>query len=156
MKLRRSIVVCLSLLTAVLLWWPMHRALAPGGWTVAKATIMGSFALATLWVGFCFAQGLLGFAVLLFRTRPPASYPPPASRIAIGVTVRNEDMGAVLPPLRRLLDGLDAAGAGTRFVLFVLSDSTDTSEEPAIAAFRAADRAPDRIRYRRRTDNDRF
>jgi membrane glycosyltransferase len=156
MKLRRSIVVCLSLLTAVLLWWPMHRALAPGGWTVAKATIMGSFALATLWVGLCFAQGVVGGIALLFRPRQPAFYPVPGSRIAIAVTVRNEDMGVVLPPLRRLLDGLDAAGAGDRFALFVLSDSTDTSEERAIAAFRTADRDPERIRYRRRTDNERF
>ncbi len=156
MKRRRSIVVCLSLFMAGLLWWAMHRALAPGGWTVAKAAAMGSFALATLWVGVCFAQGVVGLTALLRRRTAPSSFPVPSARIAIAVTVRNEDMGVVLPSLRRLLDGLDAAGAGDRFALFVLSDSSDASEEPAIEAFRSADRDPNRIRYRRRADNDRF
>jgi len=48
-----------------------------------------------------------------------------ATRTAIAVTVRNEDMAAVLPPLRRLLDGLDAAEPGGAFALFVLSDTND-------------------------------
>ena len=161
MRLRRPIVLCSSLLTAFVLSWSMHRALVAGGWSLAKGATMGSFALASLWVGLCFTNGAVGFVALLFRPRPPASYPIPAKPIAIAVTVRNEDMGLVLPPLRRLLDGLDAAGAGHRFALFILSDSSDASrgssgEEPAIAAFRAADRCPERIRYRRRGDNVRF
>ena len=160
MRLRRLTVVCGSMLTAGLLTWLMHRALmplgAPGGWTGAKVAIMGSFALASLWVGLCLTQGVAGFAALLVRPRPPLSYPIPGSRIAIAVTVRNEDMGAVLPPLRRLLDALDAAGAGHRFGLFILSDSTGDTEEPAFSAFRATDPDPARICYRRRTDNARF
>jgi membrane glycosyltransferase len=158
MRSRRLIVLCSSLLTAAVLSWLMHRALAPGGWTVAKAAMMASFALASLWVGLCLTNGVAGFIVLLARrhVREPVRYPVPASRIAIAVTVRDEAMEAVLPPLRRLLDALDAAGARDRFALFILSDSTDATEEPAIAAFRANDPDPARIRYRRRTDNARF
>ena len=157
MPFRRALMLCGSLLAAAGLIALMLAALAPGGWTPAKAAMLGSFALAALWVGFCLMQGVVGFVVLLCRAPLPEAYPLPASRIAIAVTVRNEDMDAVLPPLRQLLDELDALGAGDLFALFVLSDSSDAAadaEEQAIAAFRKAD--PARIRYRRRTDNDRF
>ncbi len=56
---------------------------------------------------------------------------------AITVTVRNEDMGTVLPPLRRLLDQLDAAGAGERFALFGLADPA--ALRVALAAKEAVD-----------------
>ena len=151
MKRRRLIVACSSLLTAAILSWLMHRTLAPGGWTLAKGAMMVSFAPASLWVGLCLTNGVAG---LLHRAEQPDADYVPRSRIAIAMTVRDEDMGLVLPPLRRLLERLDAAGAGRQFGLFILSDSTDGSEEPAIAAFRAAD--PERVRYRRRTENTGF
>ena len=157
--LRRIVVLCGSLLMAAVLTLLMARALAPGGWSGAKAIMAISFGLASVWVGFCFMQGVAGFVVLMRRAPAPLDYPIPSTRIAIGVTVRDEDMGAVLPPLRDLLDGLDAAGAGAAFALFVLSDSAERSgpaEEPAVAVFRAADRDPNRIHYRRRSENTGF
>ena len=65
MVFRRLLVALLSLLTAAALMLLMHRALAPGGWTVAKAVMMGSFGFASLWVGLCFVQGVAGFAILM-------------------------------------------------------------------------------------------
>jgi membrane glycosyltransferase len=89
---------------------------------------------------------------------PDAGAPP--AMTAIAVTVRDEDMGNVLPPLRRLLDGLDAAGLGSRFALFVLSDTREptlaAAEALAVERFRAADRDPARIRYRRRARGEGF
>ncbi len=161
MAVRRLIVALCSLAVAGLLIVLMSRALAPGGWTVAKAVMMGSFGLASLWVGLCCVQGVAGFAILM-RASPPSAPPAswtPSSRIAIGLTVRDEDMAAVLPHVRRLLDELDAAGVGQAFAVFILSDSTDAAaaaEEAAVAAFRASDPIPARVRYRRRTDNARF
>ena len=151
MTRRRLFVLCSSLATAFVLSWLMHRALAPGGWTLAKAAIMGSFALASLWVGLCLTHGVIG---LFARSDRPDQAYQPKTHIAIAMTVRDEDMTTVLPPLRRLLDDLDAAGAGGRFQIFILSDSTDASEEPAIAAFRATD--PERMHYRRRLENTGF
>ena len=183
MGFRRLIVALSSLATAAALTFLMYRVLAPGGWTVAKATMMVSFGVASLWVGLCLTNGVAGFLILTRRrvvtrtatgarnahplpgsegeTLVPHSmlHPTPSCRIAIGLTVRNEDMGAVLPPARRLLGELDAMGAGHAFALFILSDSTDAAaaaEERAVAAFRAADRDPARVRYRRRTDNAGF
>ncbi len=155
MQRRRLIVACSTLLTAVLLSWLMARALAPGGWTLPKMAMMGGFALASLWVGMCLTNGVSGFLAAPWREPPPAGpCPAEATRIAIAVTIRDEDMGIVIPPLRQLLDALDVTGHGHRFTVFILSDSTDASEEPAIAAFQVA--YPNRIRYRRRSDNARF
>lgn len=161
MLFRRLIVALIVVATALALDAELWTALAPSGgqWTVAKAVMFGSFALATPWVGFCVANGLIGFVILLARGQatPPwdaAPLPPPEAlpRTALAVTVRNEDIDSVLPPLRLLLDDLDRAGMGQRFVVWVLSDTNDPAlalaEEQAVAAF------GDRIRYRRRTSNE--
>ena len=192
-------VVGLVLLVSVCLATAMFLTLAPGHWTVAKALMMLSCLGAAPWVGFCAANGLIGFILRLsrhavpplihhHRARPGDLSPhaprqiagsgpghdvegtapcgrtaavhaaPP--RTAIAVTVRNEDMAVVLPPLRRLLNGLDAAGVGGAFALFVLSDTSDPvlaeAEEQSVAAFRVADPRPDRVHYRRRSDNRGF
>uniref|UniRef100_UPI0018DFD49B glucans biosynthesis glucosyltransferase MdoH n=1 Tax=Roseomonas rosulenta TaxID=2748667 RepID=UPI0018DFD49B len=77
----------------------------------------------------------------------------PRGRTAIAICVRNEDMGAVLAPLGRLMDGL----APERFALWVLSD---TPAGPAAAAEEAAFRAfaveHPNAHYRRRAENEGF
>ncbi len=169
MAFRRIIFAAIVLLAAagltVLLW----RALAPGGWTVAKIMILLCFLGVAPWLGACAGNAVLGFAILLLARDPArAVLPAPADphagalrlAIALAVTVRDEDMAQVLPPLRRLLDGLDRAGAGGRFAAFILSDTQEAgraaAEAQAVAAFRANDRDPARIRYRRRAGNAGF
>jgi len=150
------LVVCVGLGAAMVL------TLAPGGWTVAKAVMLASCLGAAPWVGFCAANGLIGFGLRL--PRPPVPPRPMIEgklpRTAIVVTVRNEDMLAVMPPVRRLLDGLDMAGAGDAFALFVLSDTNGPgaaeAEERVVASFRAGDRCPARIHYRHRPVNTGF
>lgn len=159
MRLRVLAVCAIVLLVCLCLAVAMLRTLAPGGWTVAKAVMLASCLGAAPWVGFCAANGLIGFAL---RLRRPAAPPPvtihgPLPCTAIAVTVRNEDMDLVLPPIRRLLDGLDRTRAGRAFALFVLSDTNDPAaaeaEEMAMASFQANDPNPARIRYRRRRQN---
>jgi membrane glycosyltransferase len=79
-------------------------------------------------------------------------------RTAIAVTVRNEDMRLVLQPLRRLLHDLDRLHCGGAFTLYILSDTQGpaTAEHQEIARFRAEDRDPARIHYRRRPANTGF
>ena len=159
MPFRVLTVGSIVLLVSVCLGIAMFETLAPGGWTVAKAIMLASCLGAAPWVGFCAANGAIGFVLRLPRPAIPPATPIDGvlPRTAIALTVRNEDMGKVLPPVRRLLDGLDAAGAGDAFALFVLSDTGDPStaeaESHAAAAFRASDRDPERIRYRRRHQN---
>ncbi len=148
------LLVCASLGAAVFL------ALALGGWTAAKLIMMASCLGAAPWIGICAANGLIGFALRLGRPAapPPVTIQGVPPRTAIAITVRNEDMDRVLPPLRRLLNGLDAAGAGGALALFVLSDTTGPSaaEAKAVASFQAHDGDPNRIHYRRRQENSGF
>ena len=121
------------------------------------------------WLGICAGNALPGFAIAMLARDParrvlPVDVPPDAGPVtlttALAVTIRNEDMALVLPPLRRLLDGLDRAGAGGHVALCLLSDTQEsalaTAEARAVAAFRAADAVPSRIRYRRRLANAGF
>ncbi|HEY7578073.1 MAG TPA: glucans biosynthesis glucosyltransferase MdoH [Acetobacteraceae bacterium] len=170
MVMRRAVVLLIALLTDAGLAWLLWRVLAPDGWTTAKLVMAAAFAGTAPWTGLCAANGLIGFALLVGGWREPRlplregdgrrarAYP----RTAIVVTVRDEDIQRVLSPLRHLLHGLDLAGAGDAFGVFILSDSTlsdstgATAEEQAVAAFRAEDHDPARIRYRRRPVNTGF
>ncbi len=146
--------------------------LAPGGWSAAEAAILLCYLGTIPFAALSAANALVGF-VIRIGSRDPAGAVLPALRAAawpgapllstaLAVCVRNEDLaGTVLPPLGRLLDGLEAAGAGDRFTLWILSDTQDpalaAAEEAAIAGFRErrAGRAV-AVRYRRRSANAGF
>jgi membrane glycosyltransferase len=138
--------------TAAWLIWLMAGMLAGGGWTVPKALILVCFVPIAPWVGICVGNAVLGFAVLMGARDPAAaSFPVKgdfetgaiAARTALAVTVRDEDLGVVLPPLRRLMDEL----GDPHFEVWVLSDSReDEAASVAAAGFR----------YRRRAVNTGF
>ena len=157
MAVRRALVVLIVLLTGIGLGALLVKVLAPGGWTLPKLTMLVAFLGTAPWTGLCLANGLIGFAVQIRRDGAPRPRLPPAAqtaRTAIAVTIRNEDMRRVLPPLRRLLNELDRAGADGVFHLFILSDTQGAealaAEEAAAAVFRSGSR---RIHYRRRPMN---
>jgi membrane glycosyltransferase len=163
MAVRRAVVVLIVLLTGASLGSLLIQVLTPGGWTVAKLAMLAAFIGTAPWTGLCLANGLIGF-VILVACRDPVRVVFPVigdgatlPRTAIAITVRDEDMRRVLPPLRRLLHGLDLVGAGDAFAVFVLSDTGDaqaaTAERRAVLAFAAGDRNPARIHYRRRAAN---
>ena len=167
MAIRRACVVLIVLLTAIGLTTLLWQVLAPGGWTAAKLAMFAAFAGTAPWTGLCLANALIGFVILMAGRDPSRSVFPVVPdgeaalpRTAIAMTVRDEDMHRVLPPLRRLLRELDLAGAGEAFAVFILSDTQDAraaaAERQAVAAFRAADRDPTRIHYRRRRVNGGF
>jgi membrane glycosyltransferase len=157
MTLRRTCVLLIGACVVIGLGALLWRVLAPGGWTLAKALIGIGFLGAAPWLGLCGANGLLGVLVRDHHpARPSAASPTALPRTAIAVTVRNEDLGAVLPPLHQLVSALDGAGVGDAFVPWVLSDTTDPAaaaeEERAVAAFPL----PGRLHYRRRSGNSGF
>jgi len=168
--LRRTCFAALVGAIALLLLWTTWRALAPGGVpsgvNAAEWLILLCVLLTVPWAALSAGNSILGLAILLGSCDPPgfvlpalrlARPGPPRAVTALAVCIRNEDMGTVLPPLGRLLDGLAAAGAGDRFRLWLLSDTQDAAhiaaEEAAIAAFAA--RHP-HVHYRRRRDNTGF
>jgi membrane glycosyltransferase len=165
---RIALVVGVVLAVAVGLGSLLWMVLAPGGWSLAKLMMLLGFMVTAPWTGLCVANGVIGWLILVLARDPQHLVFPvprqvdqrPLPPTAIALTVRNEDMAAVLPGVRRLLDGLDLTGHGAAFALFVLSDTNDpaaaAAEESAVTRFRAADRDPCRIRYRRRLDNAGF
>jgi membrane glycosyltransferase len=167
MAIRRTLVLMLVLLTGAGLIALLWQVLAPGGWTAAKLVMLTAFCATVPWTGLCLANGLIGFVLLVAGTEPVrAAFPPDDAAppelppTAIAVTVRDEDMRRVLPPLRRLLRELDLAGTGDAFAVFILSDTRDPRaaevERCAVVEFRAADRDPSRVHYRWRTVNTGF
>jgi membrane glycosyltransferase len=168
--LRRSIFAASCAAIAAFLLWLTWRALAPGGINPAEALILVCVVLTTPWAALSAGNSLLGLIILLASRDPPGAVLPalrrarrgrPRSVTALLLCIRNEDMAAVLPPFGRLLDGLDAAGAGDRFRLWLLSDTGDeaaaVAEEAAVATFAASrsGRMPG-VQYRRRTRNTGF
>ncbi|HEX3348486.1 MAG TPA: glucans biosynthesis glucosyltransferase MdoH [Acetobacteraceae bacterium] len=169
MILRRVALVTIAFAATLAVGALLVAVLAVGGWTWWKLGILGCFVVMTPWLGLGPGNGLIGFLVLIGARHPARAVLPVSGDIetgpvtaptAIAVTIRNEAMELVLPPVRALLDGLDASGQGGCFTLFVLSDTQDpalaATEAEAVARFAAAGSTPGRIRYRRRTGNDGF
>ena len=136
--------------------------LAPGGWTAWEILILLCYLGTVPWSALSAANALVGLVILLAAKDPPAAVlpalraarpDPPSGRTAIAICVRNEDMGAVLPPLGRLMDGLPP----DLFALWVLSDTpggpSAEAEEAAVRTF-TADRP--NVHYRRRSVNEGF
>ena len=141
--------------------------LAPGGWSVWEALLFICFAVNAPWLGLSAATGLIGLAIRLFAADPSAAVvpgmrrkgaaaSPVSSRTAVAICVRDEDMGAVVPPLEELLRDLAASGHADRFAVAILSDTPagpmTEAEEDAAAAF-AARHPPGAVFYRRRSEN---
>ena len=168
MAARRALVVLIVLLTAIGLGTLLVQVLAPGGWTLPKMAMLVAFAGTAPWTGLCLANGLIGFVVLVFAaTRSARCFRSagddrrePLPRTAIAVTVRERGYAAAC--CRRCggcCTSWTGSSAGDAFALFILSDTQGAGgrgEQQAVARFRAEDRDPARIRYRRRAANTGF
>ena len=164
MGFRRAVVALIALLTGLGLGTLLVQVLAPGGWTVAKLVMLVAFAGTAPWTGLCLANGLIGFLILVGRrdpvrtlSRSSTTDATPLPRTAIAVTVRDEDMRRVLPPLRRLLHELDLTGAGGRVrrVRPVRHAGRECGGSGTAGGdgVPREDRDPARIHYRRRAAN---
>jgi membrane glycosyltransferase len=167
--MRRLVFFALMLATAALLLALAWQALAPGGLAPAEWLMLACLVVVAPWNGISAANALLGLWLLLTRRDPAAAVLPalreakggvPQLRTALALCLRNEDLEAILPALGRLLDELDARGAGAVFSLWLLSDTQDAAlarrEAMAVVAFRARRADAARIHYRRRPENTGF
>jgi membrane glycosyltransferase len=142
-------------------------ALAPGGFGVLKLTLLALFAATLPWMVAGFWNALIGFLIMRFSADPIAAVMPVAARVrgnepvtastAILLCVRNELPERMIRNLEPMLAGLDTAGCGERFHLYVLSDTSDAEiaghEEACFAGLTARWRDRIAITYRRREVN---
>jgi membrane glycosyltransferase len=142
-------------------------ALSPGGFGIPDIALLVLFAVTLPWMVAGFWNAVIGFLVMRFAADPIAAIMPMAARIrgdepvrsstAILLCIRNELPERMIRNLEPMLAGLDAAGCGERFHLYVLSDTGDAdiagSEEASFAALTSRWRGRVAITYRRRTVN---
>jgi membrane glycosyltransferase len=142
-------------------------ALAPGGFGILDIMLLALFAVTLPWMVAGFWNAVIAFLIMRFSADPVAAVIPAAARIrgddpvtasiAILLCIRNELPERMIRNLEPMLAGLDAAGWGERFNLYVLSDTSDAriagSEEACFTALTS--RWCDRIAiiYRRRAVN---
>jgi membrane glycosyltransferase len=145
-------------------------SLAPGGLGMTDVILLGLFAVTLPWMVAGFWNAVIGFLIMRFSADPAAAVMPMAARIrgdepvtastAILLCIRNELPERMIRNLEPMLAGLDAAGCGERFHLYVLSDSGDTdhagNEEACFAALASRWRDRVGITYRRRAVNTGF
>ena len=142
-------------------------ALTPGGFGMIDITLLLLFAATLPWMVAGFWNAVIGFLIVRLAADPIAAVMPAAARIrgdepvtvstAILLCIRNELPERMIRNLEPMLAGLDIAGCGERFNLYVLSDTSDAKiagdEEACFAAFTARWRDRIAVTYRRRTVN---
>jgi membrane glycosyltransferase len=142
-------------------------ALAPGGFGVIDIILLALFAVTLPWMVAGFWNAVIGLLIMRFSADPIAAVMPAAARIrgdepvtastAILLCTRNELPERMIRNLEPMLAGLDAAGVGERFHLYVLSDTSDAAiadhEQACFASLIARWRDRVAITYRRRTVN---
>ena len=142
-------------------------ALAPGGFGMIDVALLALFAVTLPCMVAGFWNAVIGFLIMHFSADPVAAVMPASARIrgdepvtastAILLCIRNELPGRMIRNLEPMRAGLDAAGCGGRFHLYVLSDTSDAGiaagEEACFAALTSRWRDRVAITYRRRAVN---
>ncbi|MFD2032851.1 hypothetical protein ACFSKM_26175 [Ancylobacter dichloromethanicus] len=167
---RRAFVLTLNAATYAGLVALFAQLLGHGGFTLLDGLLLAAFCLSTPWTILGFWNALIGLWLLHGPGDARASvYPyagraaddaPITARVAVVMTLRNEDPERAFARLRAMQADLAAAGAGGRFAWFVLSDTTDpaiaAAEERIFAAWRASLGEGVSLSYRRRLENTGF
>jgi len=164
---RRIAFAAVNIATLAALTWGLANVFGKGGWSATDIVIVGCFLIGAPWTSIGLWNAVLGVWLLHCQRDGVASAAPHlaagetdapiTSRVALAMTVRNEDPMRSYQRLAVMRAGLDATGWGQQFDIFILSDTTD----PAVAAeeehhFHAmrADLGGTRAQYRRRSSNE--
>jgi len=169
LALRRSIFVALNLASLAALTWGIAGVFGAGGWSATDIVILACFLVGAPWTVMGLWNSLVGVWLLHGRRNGVAlaaphiaagdTDAPVTGRIAVAMTVRNEDPLRSYQRLAVMRESLDATGYGQHFDIHILSDTN----MPAVAAeeerlFHAMRDmlGGARAHYRRRTSNEGF
>ena len=147
---RRRMVAVMNLTVYLLLLVWLGAILQQDGWSDIDLAIFIAFAIAAPWSVLGFCNAMLGFWLLHMRPDALAKVAPFADdgdaaaplkvRVAMLMTIRNEDPARAFARLRAMKASVGRTGAAASFDWFMLSDSTDPEiaarEEAAIAKWR--------------------
>lgn len=132
---RRAITLALNLITMGFLAWGVASVFGAGGWSPADIVIMACFLIGTPWTVMGVWNAFIGLWLLHFKKdglyaaaphlRAGESDRPISSRVALAMTLRNEDAARALDRLAETKRSIDATGYGQFFDVYVLSDSSD-------------------------------
>ncbi len=168
--LRRALFAALSIVTIAWLGWWLATILAADGFGFLDFLMIVAFLTNAPWIVIGFWNSVFGLALLHGSGDPLMSVLPAAAdrrandpvnvRVAILMTVRNEEPARAAARLRTVKASLDATGFGDNFDYFVLSDSNRpeviAEEEATFAAWRKEFKNPERMIYRHRDKNTGF
>lgn len=164
---RRTVMALLVLVTMVASTGALAWVLAADGLSGFDLALLACFLVTLPWNVINFWNALIGLGLLCLARDPLAAVVPQVRRFdprapirgrtAIVMPVHNEDPERVFRHLAATLASLDSTGDADAFEVFVLSDTRrlELAAEEAcrFAVWRAADPRPERLHYRRRTDN---
>ncbi|WP_188518425.1 glucans biosynthesis glucosyltransferase MdoH [Alsobacter metallidurans] len=170
LAVRRRVVLGLNLFTFLALGLTFAAVLGSGGWTVIDMLMMACFVLAAPWSVLGFWNAMLGLWLLhgrrygLHAVAPFAATgdgdDPVRARVAVLLTLRNEDPARAFRRLAIVKASIAATGEGAHFSYFVLSDSSDpaviAAEQANFDVWRENDDTPHRLFYRHRAVNEGF
>ena len=155
--------------SALCLW--LASILGAGGWSTVDVCFFACFLIASPWATLGFVNAALGLWLArlapdgVARTAPflaaGDAKTPISQRVAVAMTVRNEDPARAIDRLMRMEAEVSETPDGHRFGWHLLSDTSDDAiaaeEESLVAGWRAArPNSAARIHYRRRLDNSGF
>jgi membrane glycosyltransferase len=164
---RRIAFTAVNLTTLAALLWGLANVFGMGGWSTTDIVIVACFVIGAPWTSIGLWNAVLGVWLLHGQRHGVAAAAPHlaagetdapiTSRVALAMTVRNEDPLRSYQRLAVMREGLDATGAGQQFDIFILSDTTDPAvaveEERLFHAMRPI-LGGARAQYRRRASNE--
>lgn len=161
-RLRRTLLLALTLFQTAIAGTLMLDVLPMHGETVLERVILVLFMLLFFWISAGFWTAMAGLAVLsrggdrhrLVADADTRRHVTNSFKTAIVMPICNEDVARVFAGLRATYESLANSTYMQHFDFFILSDSTDTdictAELEAWSAFRRAVKCFDNIFYRRR------
>jgi membrane glycosyltransferase len=132
---RRVLFFSLVGLSIAGLVWLLVFALSANGFSPVDLLLATLFAVTLPWTVIGFWNATIGLLIMRFAPDPVVAVTPAAGRVsghepilsstAILVCIRSEPPDRVIRHIAPMIEGLVASGAGQRFHLYVLSDTSD-------------------------------
>jgi membrane glycosyltransferase len=133
LRWRRRFVGVINVLTYLLIVYAFSKLAMKGGWTIVDVLMMLCVVVATPWTVLGFWNSLIGLWLLHSGSDARSSVVPLANagdgpdpitiRVAVLMTLRNEDPHRAFERLRAVKASVDATPYGGQFGYFLLSDS---------------------------------